>query len=499
MTRQIKIDELMATSGVQFGTSGVRGLVVGMTDQVCWLYVTAFLQYLTSCNLACDGDSIYIAGDLRQSTDRIMKGVATAILDFGLVAINCGNIPSPAVALYGLHKKTASIMVTGSHIADDRNGIKFNTPKGEILKADELAISKQFVVIPERKFSEVGNFVQSNALPAVSFEADIHYKNRFLDFFATHCLAGKQIGLYEHSSVSRDCLKAILQELGATVTSLARSDKFISVDTEAIRPEDELLAKQWIEKYHFDCIISTDGDGDRPLISDENGHWLRGDIVGILCAQYLNAKVVVTPVSSNSAVEKCALFEQLIRTKIGSPYVISAMSKLEGRRGVVGYEANGGFLQASNLEKNDNLLSPLPTRDATIVIMSVMLLAQEKQLTISELINTLPHRFTHSDSLKNFPTDLSQQKLANMTSGNTEENLHAIKMQFDFAGEPITINIIDGLRIYFDNNDIIHLRPSGNAPELRCYTESNTQQQATSLNSLCMNTLAQWKIDEKPH
>jgi phosphomannomutase len=43
---QIKIDELMITSGVQFGTSGVRGLVVDMTDQVCWLYVTAFLQYL---------------------------------------------------------------------------------------------------------------------------------------------------------------------------------------------------------------------------------------------------------------------------------------------------------------------------------------------------------------------------------------------------------------------------------------------------------------------
>jgi len=30
----------------------------------------------------------------------------------------------------------------------------------------------------------------------------------------------------------------------------------------------------------------------------------------------------------------------------------------------------------------------------------------------------------------------------------------------------------DGLRIYLGNQDIVHLRPSGNAPELRCYAET---------------------------
>ncbi len=32
-----------------------------------------------------------------------------------------------------------------------------------------------------------------------------------------------------------------------------------------------------------------------------------------------------------------------------------------------------------------------------------------------------------------------------------------------------------------DRGDIIHLRPSGNAPELRCYTESATPERAASL------------------
>lgn len=36
----------------------------------------------------------------------------------------------------------------------------------------------------------------------------------------------------------------------------------------------------------------------------------------------------------------------------------------------------------------------------------------------------------------------------------------------------------DGLRITLDNNDIVHLRPSGNAPELRCYAEADSQDEA---------------------
>ncbi|EKE9086348.1 phosphomannomutase, partial [Escherichia coli] len=43
------------------------------------------------------------------------------------------------------------------------------------------------------------------------------------------------------------------------------------------------------------------------------------------------------------------------------------------------------------------------------------------------------------------------------------------------------VNELDGLRIIFDNNDIIHLRASGNAPELRCYVESDDERRAKSI------------------
>jgi phosphomannomutase len=491
--QQVQIDQLMTSSGVAFGTSGVRGLVVEMTDQVCWLYVSAFIQYLKSSQQLKVGEKVAVAGDLRFSSPRIMAAAMRAVRDHGCEPVNCGHVPTPAVALYGFSHGLPSMMVTGSHIPDDRNGIKFNTPTGEILKADELAIREQMVLLSEDEFDSAGGFVQPFALPVVIAAANDDYIKRFTDFFPATCLVGKKIGLYEHSSVSRDCMRVIFEALGASVISLGRSEQFVSVDTEAIRPQDMVLAKQWAEEHGFDCIISTDGDGDRPLVSDENGNWLRGDVAGILCAEYLQADRVVTPVSSNSAVEKSGYFESVERTQIGSPHVIEAMTALlSSDKTVVGYEANGGFLQASDIMCDSKVMRSLPTRDAAIVPLAILLLADEKAMSISELLMTLPERYTVSDRLKAFPTTLSQSILATMQTDNYLENIAAIQQRFPNLGMPVDINTVDGVRMTFENEDIVHLRPSGNAPELRCYTESVSTERAEALNQNCIALMKTW-------
>ena len=491
--QQVQIDQLMTSSGVAFGTSGVRGLVVEMTDQVCWLYVSAFMQYLKSSKQLQVGGKVAVAGDLRFSSPRIMAAAMCAVRDHGCEPVNCGHVPTPAVALYGFSHGLPSMMVTGSHIPDDRNGIKFNTPTGEILKADELAIRQQSVSLPDDQFDSLGAFIEPYTVPESIAVAHDDYIKRFTDFLPAGCLAGKTIGLYEHSSVSRDCLKVLLEALGASVISLGRSEQFISVDTEAIRPEDVVLAQQWVSEHDFDCIISTDGDGDRPLVSDENGNWLRGDVAGILCAEYLQADRVVTPVSSNSAVEKSGYFESVKRTQIGSPYVIEAMTVLlSPDKTVVGYEANGGFLQASDIMHAGKVMRSLPTRDAAVVPLAILLLADKKAMTISALLMTLPARYTASDRLKAFPTTLSQSILATMQTDNHLENIAAIQQRFPDLGMPIDINTVDGVRMTFENDDIVHLRPSGNAPELRCYTESASTERAESLNQSCIALMKTW-------
>jgi len=54
------------------------------------------------------------------------------------------------------------------------------------------------------------------------------------------------------------------------------------------------------------------------------------------------------------------------------------------------------------------------------------------------------------------------------------------------CGKPVDMNQIDGLRITFANGEIVHLRPSGNAPELRCYAEADNQERAAALATECL-------------
>ena len=52
---------------------------------------------------------------------------------------------------------------------------------------------------------------------------------------------------------------------------------------------------------------------------------------------------------------------------------------------------------------------------------------------------------------------------------------------FAALGPEENIDLTDGLRVFFASGDIVHLRPSGNAPELRCYGESDQAARAAGL------------------
>ena len=309
-------------------------------------------------------------------------------------------------------------------------------------------------------------------------------------------LQGKKVGVYQHSAVGRDHMVTILSGLGAEVTALGRSEIFMPVDTEAIRPEDVEAAGKWSAQYHFDAIVSTDGDSDRPLVSDEKGVWLRGDVAGILCARYLGADAVATPISCNSAVEKCGFFNRVYRTRIGSPYVIEAMQKArtEGYQRVVGYEANGGFLTDTPIRQNGRALAALPTRDALILHIGILLLSAARKKTISQLVADLPQRFTHSDRLKDFPTEMSGGKIKELSFGIPSGDYASIDRIFgSYFGPVSSVDTTDGLRITFRSDEVVHLRPSGNAPEFRCYNEADTETRAREMNHICMEIMSQWR------
>src|SRR4051812_27275227 len=96
---------------LEFGTSGLRGLVVDMTDLECYINTVGFLKYLSREDGLELGKTVFIGGDLRESTPRIMAAVTTAIVQAGYKVINYGLIPTPTLAFYALEHDTPSIMV----------------------------------------------------------------------------------------------------------------------------------------------------------------------------------------------------------------------------------------------------------------------------------------------------------------------------------------------------------------------------------------------------
>lgn len=476
----VTVAELMAESGVPFGTSGVRGLASAMTDKLCHAYATAFLQYLRDIGEFSTGDRVALAGDLRISTPRILAACATAVRDCGGEVVFCGLTPTPALAFHAMGIGMASIMVTGSHIPADRNGIKFYRPHGEVLKSDEAGIVGQRIRIDPARFGNDDSLLAPMALPEVT-AVDDEYIARYVRHFGADALSGLTIGVYQHTAVGRDVLVRAVEALGANAVPFGRETVFVPVDTEAIRQEDIDLAAAWTAENKVDAIISTDGDSDRPLVADANGTWLRGDIVGLLCARAVAADVVVTPVSSNTVLELSGAAPKVVRTRIGSPYVIRAMmdaAEADPAARVCGYEANGGFLLGSAVDG----LAPLPTRDALLPIIAVVMNAKARPL--AEVVAELPPRFTFSDRVADFPQVNSAALIAYLGHGEQDEQLARIARLFgEIAGFPTGIDTTDGYRMTFADGAIIHFRPSGNAPELRCYSEAESEEKARDLNA----------------
>ncbi|NWO04423.1 MAG: phosphomannomutase [Alteromonadaceae bacterium] len=463
---------LIADSDITFGTSGARGLVEQFSDEVCAAFATAFLQGLKH---QFRFTKVAIGIDRRPSSPQMAAACAGAAKALGLEAEYFGVLPTPALALHAMAEHIPAIMITGSHIPFDRNGIKFYRPDGEISKADEQSIAASTAQLP----------AYTAELPAESPQATQRYINRYTHLYPAHTLAGMRIGVYQHSAAGRDTNTHILEQLGATVIPLGRTEEFVPIDTEAVTQDDKARGRAWAEEHNLHAIFSTDGDGDRPLLADESGQWLRGDILGLLCAQALGIEALAVPVSCNTAIERSDSFKEIKRTRIGSPFVIEAMAELAGtHQSIAGFEANGGFLLGSALNAPGAALQPLPTRDAILPALVVLAKANQNKRPVSALISNLPERYTDSDRLKDFATEQSQALIRQW-----KEQPEAMQKSLDLPTPIHSIDTTDGLRATLADGRIVHVRPSGNAPELRCYCEAETPSAVSDLLRHCMERL----------
>jgi phosphomannomutase len=545
---------------LRFGTSGLRGLVRDMTDLEIYVNTRGFLDYLRDTGGLGRGEPVALGEDLRdvdpssglESSPRIARAVARAISDAELRPVHCGQLPTPALASWAAGSESGTarrampcIMVTGSHIPADRNGVKFYRKTGEILKADEPGILGSVKAVRARmaaSSAERGAFGADGMLTERAAPCPIEpgaveaYRQRYVAPFAgAQPLRGMSIVVYQHSAVGRDLLVEIFEALGARAIPVERSARFVPVDTEDVSPADEEKFRGFAVRYQPDAIVSTDGDSDRPLCVDETGRFHRGDVLGIVTAEWLGARHAAVPISTTDALDlrlasraSVAGAEPMVveKTPIGSPYVIAAMQRAvaRGTTGVVAWEANGGFLTATDFPFGSGTLPALPTRDAVLPLLAALLAARGRGLRLSELFAELPARATRAGLLDEFPTESSRAIIARLSPRDTS----IVELRFDGprvavvrrgderavpldSAEPAAIeaaglratierfftaehgfgpiervNYLDGVRAFFAGGDIAHLRPSGNAPQLRLYAVSSTQRRADEIVALAI-------------
>jgi phosphomannomutase len=442
-------------------------LATDITDLEAYINTRGFLDFLHGIGDVNPRDTVCIAGDLRPSTDgpqrSIMRAVARAIRDAGLQVENLGRIPTPALTYYGLQTGRASVMVTGSHIPFDRNGIKFNKRSGEVLKEDEPRILEAVArvrrkeygkPVEESLFDDQGMFRPGNAspLPPINENAQKAYLKRYTDFLPPRALEGKRIVFFQHSAVGRDLLTDLLRELGAEVHTMGRSDEFIAIDTEDITDERLRMMQQMVDDVRHehgpvDALVSTDGDSDRPLLlgigPGGEARFFGGDLLGIIVADYLKADRVCVPISANDAVDLQLTKRGIkpMKTQIGSPYVIKSMqaAATTGKaRIVVGWEANGGFLTGSFIERNRGTLEPLPTRDAALPLLSCLHTAVEQNCTVVNLFSRLPPRFSKAGLIDAFPREVGLSLVQRFSP--EDERVQEVK----YDGDAITLTYREG-------------------------------------------------------
>jgi phosphomannomutase len=435
----------------KFGTSGLRGLVTELTSDLVADYTRAFLL---SCPV---GTGLWVGRDLRASSPDIAGTVIAAAQAEGIAVTDCGAVPTPALAMAAMAAGAAAVMVTGSHIPADRNGLKFYVPSGEIDKTDEAAI-----------LSAIGR-ASAGKTAARHFDGTVggQWAARYRAAFGA-ALTGMKVGVWAHSAVSRELLVTTLEAMGARVAVFGRSDEFIPVDTEAVPEAVRANLAKWAAG--LDAIVSTDGDGDRPLVADATGRIVPGDVLGQITAALVGAEHVVTTVSANSGVDLSGHFAQVDRTKIGSPFVIAGMAARGGK--VVGYEPNGGFLLG--FDALDGALPALMTRDSLLPIVAALIEGKGAG-SLAARVAQEPARFTVTDRLENIPTEASKALLARLSEAK------AMAAFLAPVGHPEAVDATDGLRVRIAGGGVVHLRPSGNAPEFRVYAEADSPEAAGHL------------------
>lgn len=420
-----------------FGSSGIRGDAKEFfTNQTSFDLGRVFAIFLT--NHGANG-SVVIGMDPRESSPRIKRALISGLIYEKRDISDEGVTPIPSMnwVLKSNSSIAGSVMVSGSHVKPHLNGLKFFAFGEEILKEHEVEIQEIYNLEKEKiKFENIS--IDTNE-PLIE---ESQAKTSYIEYILSKAklpFRKMKVVIDAGNGAQSKVAPEILNRLGFEVIELNTNiqDEFMSRDTEVSGDFEELQKKVVSEKAELG--IGYDSDGDRVVFIDENGSFISGDYSGSLIAMSIDTEKIVTPVNTSSVAEKTG--KELIRTRVGSPFVVGMM---KGSGAKFGFEANGG-----------GIFNEMLSRDGGRSTIEFLNLLNAKNMKASELVATLPKYYINRDKIE-YEWELKDKILE--------------EAKREFKG--IKTDETDGLKIWIDDDTWILFRSSANAPEFRVFVES---------------------------
>ena len=481
---------------LQFGTAGLRGPISpgpsGMNRAVVSRTAAAIVSFMKENNLT----TVVIGRDARHRSVDFAKDSAEIFAGAGIKTyLFPQEIPTPVLA-FAVNKLNANvgIMVTASHNPATDNGYKVYLGASiggvkyrgsQITSPIDKEISNLIAkadLSPKRssKYEVVNEEIVSDYISATAKLATTN-NNLKIVYTALHGVGMKTlVNVFEKAKFSKPIL----------VTEQALPDPNFPT-TPFPNPEENGvmdLAIKYAKKHDADLVIANDPDADRCAIaiSDEFQNWrmLRGDEVGVILGKYLIESGKLTGKSvSNSLVSSTLL------SKIAKKYGIRFEETLTGFKWISKVSNLGyGYEEAIGYCVDPEIVNDKDGISAALLIAQLAGELKVKSSSLSDYLQSIGEEFgfheteqisirfsdvTEIDNLLSRIGNNPPDQLAGLALETIEDLSKAEKMQ------------TTGIRMKYQNNVRVIIRPSGTEPKLKCYIEvvCDTKKEATSLIS----------------
>ncbi len=435
--------------GRLFGTDGVRGVAnADLTAELALELSVAAAQVLGEAGIFSGHRPRALVGrDPRASGEFLEAAVVAGLASAGVDVVRIGIIPTPGLAyLVASTGADLGVMLSASHNPMPDNGIKF-IARGGIKLDDDLEDAI------EQRLGEQWTRPIGAAVGRVSDDPGL------LDAYIAHLVAslGTDSSL-EGIRIVIDCAHGAASVTGPSAFA-AQGAEVIAIHAEP----DGLNINDGVGSTHLEKLqqavvehrahlgIALDGDADRCLAVDADGHVVDGDqILAILALmlrerQELGSNTVVATVMSNLGFVN-AMREHGIRvdqTKVGDRYVLESMN---ANGFTLGGEQSGHVIMSAFATTGDGVLTGLH--------MTARMARTGKSLAeLASVMTRLPQAMVNVPGVDKLRAGSDLEIKAAITAAS-----HALG----------------------DSGRVL-LRPSGTEPVVRVMAEAPTQEQAQQI------------------